>query len=62
MLKDPEGQGVDKLGMHESYKNYEEQTPRIGIDSEWFWFAEGDSQGILQDQSDVLVITMLVIG
>lgn len=42
--------------------NYIRQNPQISTEPEWFWFTEGDSQWILQDQSDALVITMLVVG
>ncbi|XP_022889122.1 uncharacterized protein LOC111404563 [Olea europaea var. sylvestris] len=38
--------------------NYEDQTPQIGTDPEWLWFTEKDSQGILQNQSDALVVNM----
>ncbi|XP_022846276.1 uncharacterized protein LOC111369020 [Olea europaea var. sylvestris] len=42
--------------------NYWNQIPRTGIDPELFWFMEEDSEGILQDQSDAPVITMMVAG
>ncbi|XP_022849885.1 uncharacterized protein LOC111371976 [Olea europaea var. sylvestris] len=42
--------------------NYWDQIPRTDIDPESFWFMEEDSEGILQDQSDALVVTMMVTG
>ncbi|XP_022875750.1 uncharacterized protein LOC111394222 [Olea europaea var. sylvestris] len=42
--------------------NYWNLTPKTGIDLESFWFTEEDSEGILQDQSDALVVTMMVAG
>ena len=41
--------------------NYWNQIPRTGIDPESFWFTKEDSEGILQDQSDALVIIMMVV-
>ncbi|XP_022841985.1 uncharacterized protein LOC111365684 [Olea europaea var. sylvestris] len=42
--------------------NYWNQIPKTGIDPESFWFTEEDSERILQDQSDALVVTMMVAG
>lgn len=45
-------------------QNYKVEYPKLetnaGPNLEHFWFSWEDSQGVLQDQSDALVIDMLV--
>lgn len=43
-----------------AWQNYEVKNPIPN--SEWFGFSKGDSQGVLQDQSDALVIIMPIAG
>lgn len=47
-------------------QNFEVEAPKSGlemtVDPEWFRFSKSDSQEILQDQSNTLVITLPVAG